>query len=215
MLLAKALFGSLDFSARVRALAAARSFKLHGSDEEPASSEWMTVLCGAMGEHFRAGITVLDYGCGAGRLAHFVRQRMLRFSYYGVEKPGSKYRHGEKSIEAAREIFGWDFRIGFDLIGSDFERRAIERADVAVLGSIFTHTDYEEMRAVLAKLAPIAKRCGIVVFSVFVDAEYPLENPGSYGMKDAYARSWFRSTRSRAFARTGLYRNAARSLRSK
>lgn len=180
-----------DYPSRVKNLASAGKFKLFGSDEEPASSLWMASLCDAMGDSFRSGMTILDYGCGAGRLAQFTRERLRRFSYYGVEKPGSKYQHGEKSIAAARALFRWDCRIGFGLIGGRFEHRAVARANVAVLGSIFTHTSYDEMRAVLEKLAPIPGRGGKIVFSIFIGDSYRLENPGAYGMGDAYARTWF------------------------
>ena len=40
------------------------NFMLFGTDEEPSSSLWMASLSEAMGESFREGMAVLDYGCG-------------------------------------------------------------------------------------------------------------------------------------------------------
>lgn len=143
-----------------------------------------------MGDRFRDGMSVLDYGCGVGRYAHFLRQRLDRFEYVGLEKPGAENRHGENSVAVARKIFRRDPRCGFDLIGSDTETRALSRADVAVLGSIFTHVDFGEVQRILEKLQPVADR-GVVVFSIFLDDHERLEGPGAYGFPDCYGRVWF------------------------
>src|SRR6266705_4055045 len=107
-----------DFSAAIRAAAAADDFGLFGSDEEPGSSLWLASLSEAMGTSFREGLTDLDYGCGAGRYAQFLRQRLKRFAYDGLERPGSDFRHGEKALAAARKLFRFDRRVRFGLIGS-------------------------------------------------------------------------------------------------
>jgi len=77
-----------DFSAAVSKYASAENFMLFGTDEEPSSSLWMASLSEAMGESFREGMAVLDYGCGAGRYAQFLRQRLKRFEYY-LRSPGA------------------------------------------------------------------------------------------------------------------------------
>src|SRR5207248_2040734 len=130
---------------------------------EPGSSLWLASLSEAMDESFRAGMTVLDYGCGAGRYAHFLRQRLKGFRYFGLEKPGSTFKHGEKSIKIARRLFRWVPRIRFDLIGSRLESVALERADLVVLGSVFTHVDLDEMQLILRKLQPVIARGGKIV----------------------------------------------------
>jgi cyclopropane fatty-acyl-phospholipid synthase-like methyltransferase len=180
-----------DFSAAVRKYAAAENFMLFGTDEEPGSSLWMASLSEAMGENFKESMAVLDYGCGAGRYAQFLRQRLRRFEYYGLEKPGSCYQHGEKSIRTARKLFRCDRRIRFDLIGSRLESKAIARASVAVLGSIFTHVDFDELQSILKKLQPIVSDGGKVVFSIFLADTYRLEDEGIYGQKNCYNRVWF------------------------
>jgi SAM-dependent methyltransferase len=180
----------VDFSAAVRRRAEAQGFSLFGTDEEPGSSLWLASLSEAMGAGFREGMTVLDYGCGAGRYAQFLRQRLARFSYFGLEKPGGDIRHGEKSVAAARELFAGDDRLAFGLLGGALEPSALMQADIAVLGSIFTHVDFTELTRILAKLAPVAAR-GSVVFSIFLDDACRLEAPGAYGFADCYGRAWF------------------------
>jgi SAM-dependent methyltransferase len=179
-----------DFSVAIRKLAAANNFMLFGTDDEPGSSIWLASLSEAMGEIFREGMVVLDYGCGGGRYAQFLRQRLKRFEYYGLEKPGSKSQHGEKCIRAARKIFRWDFRIRFDLIGSRLERTVLTCATVVVLGSIFTHVDLAELRHILKKLQPVISRGGKVVFSIFLAEAYRLEDEGIYGFARCYNRVW-------------------------
>lgn len=179
-----------DFPAAVRRRAETQGFSLFGTDEEPGSSLWLASLSEAMGEGFREGMTVLDYGCGAGRYAQFLRQRLARFTYVGLERPGSDFRHGEKSVAAAQELFAGDDRITFGLLGSTLEAHALMHADIAVLGSIFTHLDFVELTRILAKLSPIVAR-GRIVFSIFIDETFRLEEPGAYGFADCYGRAWF------------------------
>jgi len=180
-----------SFSAAVSRRAALLGFEGFGTDDEPGSSLWLASLSEAMGASFREGINILDYGCGAGRYAEFLRQRLEHFGYFGLEKPGSSFQHGEKSVAAAEDIFNGDNRISFGLIGSAFEASALARADVVVLGSIFTHVDFEELKLILEKFEPIVRRGGKVVFSIFIADTYRLEASGAYGFADCYGRAWF------------------------
>ena len=180
-----------DFHGIVSKYSAVRNFSLSGSDEEPFSSIWLASLSEAAGQHFREGLRVLDYGCGAGRYCDFLDQRLENFGYYGVEKRGSSLRHGEKSIRVATRIFRHDRRARFGFIGSRLEEEAIRNVDVVVLGSIFTHLDFREVRQILAKLRPVIERGGTVVFSAFIANEYRLEGRDAYGFIDCYSRVWF------------------------
>lgn len=180
-----------DFYDAVRALAEAQGFELFGTDQEPGSSLWLASLSEAMGAGFREDMSVLDYGCGAGRYAQFLRQRLTRFTYYGLENPGGRVRHGEKSIAAGRELFRGDPRVALDVLGGPLEGTALARADVAVLGSIFTHVDLDEMARILNRMQAITARGGKIVFSIFLDDAYRLEGPGAYGFAESYDRVWF------------------------
>ena len=84
-----------------------------------------------------------------------------------------------------------DSRISFGLIGDAIEADGIARANIAVLGSVFTHVDFDELQRILLTLRPVAARGGIIVFSIFIDKAYRLEGPGGYGFPDCYARAWF------------------------
>jgi SAM-dependent methyltransferase len=182
-----------DFSGAVRKLSEAKKFHLFGTDNEPGSSIWLASLSEAMGDSFREGMSVLDYGSGAGRYAQFLRQRLQRFEYYGLEKPGSNFQHGEKSIKAGRKLFRWDRRVKFDMIGSRLEAKAIANASVVLLGSIFTHVDLDEMKLILSKFKPLVARGGKIVFSIFIAEAYKIENRGIYGIDNCYNRVWFTS----------------------
>jgi SAM-dependent methyltransferase len=180
-----------DFHSIVSKYSEARNFSLFGSDEEPLSSVWLASLSEAAGDYFREGLKVFDYGCGAGRYCNFLEQRLESFQYYGVEKRGSSCRHGEKSILVANGIFRHDRRARFGFIGSRLEEEAIENVDVVILGSIFTHVDFREVRHILARLRPVIERGGKVVFSAFISDKYRLEGRGAYGFTDCYSRVWF------------------------
>jgi hypothetical protein len=163
----------------------------YGTDDEPGSSFRMATLSSAMRRAFCDGMQVLDYGCGAARYAHFLRQRLDQFTYFGLERPGSLVKRGERSIDAANAIFGDDDRIHVELIGSSLEAVAIERANIALLASVFTHVDPSEMRHILTKLMPIVLRGGQIVFTIFLADGHRLEDPGMYGFDDCYGRSFF------------------------
>jgi hypothetical protein len=180
-----------DFYQAVSKEAEAKKFQLFGTDAEPGSSIWLASLSEAMGDSFREGMNVLDYGSGAGRYAQFLRQRLKKFRYYGLEKPGSNVQHGEKSMKAGRKLFRWDRRIRFNLIGSQLEATALARASVVLLGSIFTHVDFSEMQDILKKFKPLVARGGKVVFSIFLADTYEIENIGIYSLKNCYNRVWF------------------------
>jgi SAM-dependent methyltransferase len=180
-----------DFHNVVSHYAAARSFLLFGCDAEPLSSIWCACLSEAMGPRFREGLRILDYGCGAGRYCNFLSQRLKHFEYFGVEKRGSTFRHGEKSIRVANKIFRHDRRARFGLIDSQLEIEAIASVEVVILGSIFTHVDLREVRHVVNKLRPVIERGGRIVFSAFSANDYRLEGKGAYGLADCYSRVWF------------------------
>lgn len=161
-----------------------------GTDKEPDASVCMASFANAMGNKFKEKMVLLDYGCGSARFCNFMSKRLKDFSYYGIEKPGGE-KNGEKAIEYARMCFGYDKRITLGLIGDEVEKEAIEKAEVVLLLSIFTHLTVEEMNAIMDKLLPIIQRGGSIVFSAFIRDEYSVGKGGGYGFADCYSAVYF------------------------
>ena len=143
-----------------------------GTDKEPESSVCMASFANAMGDKFKEGMVLLDYGCGSGRFCNFMSKRLKDFSYYGVEKFGSGTQWGENAIDFARSHFGKDPRVTFGSIGCEIEKEGIEKADIALLLSVCTHTTIEETNMIFNKLSPIIEKGGIVTFSIFLSDKY-------------------------------------------
>lgn len=160
---------------------------LYGTPDEPDSSIAMAAFCEPVADLLVPGVTVLDYGCGAGRLANFLSGHVQPFTYIGLERLGE---HGARSLQAARSLFGPSSLTSFGHIGSFLEVVGLATADVAVLASVFTHTDAQETARILRHLSPIALSGGQIVFSVFHAPAYRTENRGIYGYADNYGRVW-------------------------
>jgi SAM-dependent methyltransferase len=154
----------------------------YGVDAEPKASLCFASFAEAMGGNFKEGMSLLDYGCGSARMCNFMSKRLREFTYYGVE-PDSPF--GNSGIDTAAYYFGHDERVRVGFIGSDLEREAIDKADIALLLSIFTHTDIEETEQILRKLCPIIQRDGKIVFSVMLGESYALiGGRGAYTMQN-------------------------------
>ncbi|MFC1612651.1 hypothetical protein ACFL29_02255 [Patescibacteria group bacterium] len=171
-----------------------------GTDKEPESSVCMASFANAMGTKFRDGITLLDYGCGSARFCNFMSRRLKDFLYYGVEKPGSFERWGEKAITYAHNNFGHDNRICLGFVGDNIEKEAIEKAEVALLLSIFTHLTIEDMNAIMDKLMPIILRGGSIIFSLFIGEAYITGRDKVYGFKDCYSEVYYTKEQIEAMA---------------
>ncbi len=157
-----------------------------GTENEPEFSLCMASFAYAMGEHFKEGMTILDYGCGSARFCNFMSRKLRDFVYYGIEKRSSSARWGELEINTAQYRFQHDPRIKLGFIEEDIEQEAINNADVALLLSIFTHMSIEETKRTMEKLMPIARRGGKIVFSVIHGDEYQLVGSKIYGFDNFY-----------------------------
>lgn len=159
----------------------------HGADTEPQSSLWMAYLSEAMGDHFHEGMKILDYGCGGARYANFLSGRLRDFTYYGVEPRNTQVGNWEprNAIEIAKEKLGHDSRVRLGYVGTALEAEAISNANVALLGSIFTHLKIEESLKILDKLLPILER-GAIVFTVIFDSKYHWDSSGAHGVEECY-----------------------------
>lgn len=157
-----------------------------GCEDEPVSSLWCAVLAEAMGDRYREGMRLLDYGCGYGRFFNFLTGRLAGFTYYGLEVADSATGHGQACVAYAEETFGRDPRGRFGLIGSDLETQALAEVDMVLLGSIATHLDFESFAALVTKFLPVIARRGALVFSVVLADRYVCVGPGKYGVGDSY-----------------------------
>lgn len=161
----------------------------YGADTEPKATEWMTILCASAGEAFQHGMTVLDYGCGAGRLANFISQRTKDFIYYGIEPAtaGPYQRNRMTNLDICNLNYGGERRIRFGAIGSVTEREALDNCTLIVAGSVFTHLAYEEYLSVLKKFKPALKRGAPFVHSLLIGKAYELGVPKRHGIKTCYS----------------------------
>jgi len=189
----------------------------YGCDNWRLGALWLASLCEGAGDYFKEGVTIFDYGSGSGRLANFVSGHLKDFTYYGAEPQGagkwtpSKRQPalpwGQRSIEKGRELLGHDDRVQFGYTDTPFEDEAVGSADIAILGSVFTHLLPNEVRRICDKLLPIIHRGGAVVFSVFLtngqeqnikvkssgraEGIYVKGQDGAYGTSGCYAMTWF------------------------
>jgi len=155
-----------------------------GSHLEPESSIWMASLSESMGEYFKEGLKVLDYGCGSGRYCNFLSMYLKRFIYFGVEVEGSE---GNIGMKMGMNSFGHDPRVNFGIIDSDIEKKALSMVDIVLLGSVYTHLLYQDFIKVSDKFLPIVDKGGAVVFSIFIGDEYVFPNKGGvYGIDNCY-----------------------------
>jgi len=112
------------------------------------------------------GETVLDYGCGNGRLANFISSKIEQFQYFGLELWSS---HGRDCISDARVWLGEDPRVQFGFIDAELEDEAISKADVVVLGSILPHLSADDSITLLQKFIPLLDRGGRICFSCKIE----------------------------------------------
>jgi len=154
-----------------------------GTDPEPKASLCLASFAEAMGEKYKEGMKILDYGCGSARFANFLSKRLLKFHYIGLEREESSW--GVNCIEKAKELFGHDSRVEVGYTDTDLDKKAIETCDTVLLLSVFTHTTIEETERILKKLLPIVERGGNIVFSVIFGNDYKLRGY-AYGFTDNY-----------------------------
>lgn len=136
-----------------------------GSKEE--SDRWLGSL---VDKHIYEHISILDYGCGYGRLSNYLSEKLNNFSYFGLEP---NYAGGPQHIGDALKYFN-DPRNRFGFIGTELEQEALEKCNLIVLGSVFTHLNYNTIKLILSKFKPIANDNVNIIASIFFDKEYSL-----------------------------------------
>jgi 2-polyprenyl-3-methyl-5-hydroxy-6-metoxy-1,4-benzoquinol methylase len=155
-----------------------------GTDMEPRASLIIASFINALGEKYREGMKLLDFGCGGARVCNFLSKRLKDFQYIGLERKESQW--GQDCINEAQTLFGHDPRVDVGYVNTDLEKRAIETSDAVLLLSVFTHTTIETTEDIVKKLLPIIDRGGCMVFSMILADEYKLVIENAYGFKDNY-----------------------------
>ena len=184
----------------------------YGTDSEPRSTDWMASLVAPMGERFRDGVRVLDYGCGGGRLFNFMTGLLADFHYYGAEPEGGK------ELDVARSFFGGHPKATFLTCEEAVARLDEIRPDAVILGSIFTHLMPDHCERILDSLMPVVERGGSIIFTTFVEPELSHSGPGAHGFADCYAivrhsEEWIARLRTRYGARDAGYFDCNPNLR--
>ena len=159
----------------------------YGSDSEPMTSYWMASLLNPMGDQFKEGVAILDYGCGGARLFNFIAGYLKNFNYIGAEPRGSK------ELKIARAFFEDDPRALFITCESAIMSKVVLSCDVVILGSIFTHLLAEKCESILKSLWPVVDNGGMIIFSAFFKPEAEATRPGAHGFEDCYSVSFQRS----------------------
>lgn len=132
----------------------------------PGNEFWYAVLLSMSGKFFKDGLTILDYGSGNARLANFISSKLKNFNYYGLEPDKSPHIESSPLYNKFNQI-----KLGF--IGSDLEREALEKSEIVILGSVFTHLEWVDSCKILDKFSNILKNNdGYVIFSCFLDKKY-------------------------------------------
>jgi SAM-dependent methyltransferase len=163
-----------------------------GTDAEPGTTGWMASLIRPMGERFREGVRIIDYGCGYGRLFNFITGHLRDFHYYGAEPLGGRY------LDTAISYFGMDPRATFLTCEEVVKSPEILKSDAVILGSVFTHLRPVTCEYILSTLWPIVTNGGMIIFSVMMKPGISFFQPGAYGFQDCYGQSfqtkeWIRS----------------------
>lgn len=138
-----------------------------GSNIEPLASIGMSCFLDPCKSKFIDNFSVLDYGCGAGILSNFISERLLNFTYYGLEPYTN---HGIERINIGKSLFN-DQRVFLSFIEKDLDYCLSKKLDCIVLISVFTHLLIEDIFSILDKLKKafdVNNDCSIV-FSCFTD----------------------------------------------
>jgi SAM-dependent methyltransferase len=137
-----------------------------GTNEEPLASIGMSYFLEPIKNKFNEGISILDYGCGAGILANFISERLNNFYYYGLE---TNSNHGKERISIAKNYLN-DPRLYFGTIENELKNILNNKIDAIVLISVFTHLPILEIYKILDNLKNvfIKNKNSSIIFSCFI-----------------------------------------------
>ena len=143
-----------------------------GTNEEPLASIGMSYFLEPIKNKFVDGISILDYGCGAGILANFISERLKNFYYYGLD---TNSNHGNERLNLAKNYLN-DPRLHFGTIDDDLKNILNKKIDAIILISVFTHLPIVEIYNILDNLKNVFKKNkkASIIFSCFISNEEKL-----------------------------------------
>jgi len=137
-----------------------------GTNEEPLASIGMSYFLEPIKNKFNEGISILDYGCGAGILANFISERLNNFYYYGLD---TNSNHGKERISIAKNYLN-DPRLYFGTIENELKNILNNKIDAILLISVFTHLPILEIYKILDNLKDVfvKNKNSSIIFSCFI-----------------------------------------------
>jgi len=140
-----------------------------GTYIEPLASIGMSCFLEPVRDLFKEGVSILDYGCGAGILANFISERLKDYTYYGLE---INSEHGIERLDIAKKYLT-DNRNYFGLINEDLTSVLKNKIDCVVLISIFTHLKIDAVKDIIFNLKPLfeTNKEAKIIFSCFIAEE--------------------------------------------
>lgn len=170
--------------------------RLSMGGKDPAMCRlWCSVFSEALGDMFKEGMRILDYGCGRAVYFYFLSGWLEDFTYFGIEPKGAyKRRHikpnDKMNLEVAREYFSRDNRATFGELDSDEEKRALSECSCVILASVFTHLRIADTYKILDKLLE-SKSIQIIVFSAMISKLARVSRWGANGgLKHSHGASF-------------------------
>jgi hypothetical protein len=87
-------------------------------------------------------------------------------------------------VHFAKSSLGADGRGRFGSVGSELEKEVLSEVEIVLLGSIFTHLNFETFKKLFSKFIPVIERRGAVISSIVLGEYYKCVGPGVYGIRD-------------------------------
>lgn len=115
-----------------------------------------------IGEGLRPNSTLMDFGCGTGRLAQQVIPWMDGGRYIGIDISRTMLAHARSTANAIPDV-----RCAFEFVhqsGTAFSVRE-KSVDMVCVFSVFTHMEHEDSYKYLREIRKIVKDDGVLVFS--------------------------------------------------
>ena len=143
-----------------------RIANIYRVEPEPETSIWNASLVNAIPKSYLSKeLVFLDYGCGRGTMAEFLLRRFKCFEYIGLERSTRNNGFGEREARIAKLKYFGIRNCKFGYLETTFANHSIAKADIIFLGSIFTHTTFQEMEKVLDLFKLSVKDECLIIFT--------------------------------------------------